>query len=49
MNHPHPTLEVGSTPEMEFVKNWVKKIWGNQAFVSSQLDGVSSQMEEMNI
>ena len=33
---------------MEFVKNWVKEIWGDQAFVSSQFDGVSSRMEEMN-
>ena len=27
---------------MEFVKNKVQKIWGNQAFVSSQMDGVKS-------
>ena len=33
---------------MEFVKNWIEEIWGDQAFVSSQLDGVSSQMEGMN-
>ena len=45
LNHPHPTLEVSLTPEMEFMKNHVKKIWGNQAFVSSQLDGVSFTME----
>ena len=39
---PHPTLEVGSTPEMEFVKNKVKEIWDDQSFVSSQMDGVES-------
>ena len=33
---------------MEFVKLHVKEIWGNQAFVSSQLDSVSSILEEMN-
>ena len=27
---------------MEFVKNKVQEIWGNQAFVSSQMDGVES-------
>ena len=49
MNRPHPTLEVGLTPEMEFIKLKVKEIWGDQAFVSSQIDGVSSRLEEMNI
>ena len=29
---------------MEFVKNWVQEIWANQAFVSSQMDGVESQL-----
>ena len=29
---------------MEFVKNKVQEIWGNQAFVSSQMDGVESQL-----
>ena len=48
MNRPHLTLEVGSTPKMEFVKNWVKEVWGDKAFVSSQLDGVSSNIETMN-
>ena len=33
---------------MEFVKNQVKEIWADQAFVLSQFDGVSSRMEEMN-
>ena len=33
---------------MEFIKNRVKEIWGDQAFVSSQFDGISSWMEEMN-
>ena len=33
---------------MGFVKLWVKEIWGDQAFVSSQLDRVSSRMKEMN-
>ena len=37
-------LDVGSTPEMEFVKNKVQEIWGNQAFVSSQMDGVESRL-----
>ena len=27
---------------MEFVKSWVKEIWDNQSFVSSQMDGVES-------
>ena len=27
---------------MEFVKNKVQEIWGDQAFVSSQMDGVES-------
>ena len=27
---------------MKFVKNKVQEIWGNQAFVSSQMDGVES-------
>ena len=44
MNHPHPTLEVGSTPQMEFVKNWVKEIWDDQSFVSSQMDGITFQL-----
>ena len=34
LNRPHPTLEVGSTPEMEYVKNRVKEIWDDQSFVS---------------
>ena len=42
MNCPHPTLEVGSTPEMEFVKDLVKEIWDDQSFVSSQMDGIAS-------
>ena len=42
------TLEVRSTPEMEFIKNQVKEIWGDQVFVSSQLDSVSSNLEGMN-
>ena len=29
---------------MEFVKSKVQEIWGNQAFVSSQMDGVESQL-----
>ena len=29
---------------MEFVKNRVKDIWDDQSFVSSQLDGVESQL-----
>ena len=29
---------------MEFVKNKVKKIWGDQSFVSSQMDEVESQL-----
>ena len=29
---------------MEFVKNKVQEIWGDQAFVSSQMDGVESQL-----
>ena len=29
---------------MEFVKNKVQQIWDNQAFVSSQMDGVESQL-----
>ena len=29
---------------MEFVKNKVQEIWGNQAFVSSQMDGVESRL-----
>ena len=29
---------------MEFVENWVKEIWGNQSFVSSQMEGVESQL-----
>ena len=29
---------------MEFVKNKVQEIWGNQAFISSQMDGVESQL-----
>ena len=36
--------DIGSTPEMEFVKNKVQEIWGDQAFVSSQMDGVESQL-----
>ena len=27
---------------MEFVKNKVQEIWGNKAFISSQMDGVES-------
>ena len=42
MNLPHLTLEVGSTPEMEFVKNQVKEIWDDQSFLSSQMDGMVS-------
>src|SRR6202000_530559 len=42
LNRPHPSLDVGSTPEMEFVKNKVQEIWTDQAFVSSQIDGVES-------
>ena len=44
LNCPHPSLDVGSAPEMEFVKNKVQEIWGDQAFVSSQMDGVESQL-----
>ena len=29
---------------MEFVKNKVQEIWGDQAFVSSQMDGVESRL-----
>ena len=29
---------------MEFVKNRVKEIWDDQSFVSSQMDGVESQL-----
>ena len=29
---------------MEFVKNKVQEIWGDQAFVSSQMDGIESQL-----
>ena len=29
---------------MEFVKNKVQEIWANQAFVSSQMDGVESRL-----
>ena len=29
---------------MEFVKNKVKEIWGDQAFISSQMDGVESRL-----
>ena len=29
---------------MEFVKNKVQEIWADQAFVSSQMDGVESQL-----
>ena len=29
---------------MEFVKNKVQEIWGDQAFISSQMDGVESQL-----
>ena len=29
---------------MEFVKNKVQEIWTNQAFVSSQMDGVESRL-----
>ena len=29
---------------MEFVKNKVQEIWSDQAFVSSQMDGVESQL-----
>ena len=29
---------------MEFVKNKVQEIWGDQAFVSSQVDGVESRL-----
>ena len=29
---------------MEFIKNWVKEIWDDQSFVSSQMDGVESQL-----
>ena len=32
------------TPEVEFVKNWVKEIWHNQSFVSCQMDGIASQL-----
>ena len=42
INRPHPSLDVRSTPEMEFVKNKVQEIWADQAFVSSQMDGVES-------
>ena len=44
MNCPHPTLEVGLTPKIEFMKNRVKEIWDNQSFVSSQMDGMVSQL-----
>ena len=37
-------LDVGSTPEMEFVKNKVQEIWGDQAFVSSQMDSVETRL-----
>ena len=33
---------------MEYVKNCVKEIWDDQAFVSSQMDGISSTMEGIN-
>ena len=42
LNCPHPLLDVRSTPEMEFVKNKVQEIWTNQAFISSQMDGIKS-------
>ena len=29
---------------MEFVKNKVKEVWDDQAFISSQIDGVESQL-----
>ena len=29
---------------MEFVKNKVQEIWGDQAFISSQMDGVESRL-----
>ena len=29
---------------MEFVKNKVQEIWSDQAFVSSQMDGVESRL-----
>ena len=29
---------------MEFVKNKVKEIWGNQAFIPSQMDAIESQL-----
>ena len=44
MKCPHPTLEVGLTPEMEFFKNCVKEIWNNQSFISSQMDRISFQL-----
>ena len=40
----HLTLEVGSTPEMEFVKNKVEEIWDDQSFVYSQMEGVESRL-----
>ena len=33
---------------MEFVKNKVNEIWSDQAFISSQFNGICSRMEEMN-
>ena len=42
MNHPHLTLAVRSTPEMEFIENKVQEIWSDQDFVSSQMGGVES-------
>ena len=29
---------------MEFIKNWVKEIWDNQPFVSSQMDGIAFRL-----
>src|SRR6202000_663442 len=29
---------------MGFVKNWVKEVWDDQSFVSSQMNGVESQL-----
>ena len=37
-------LDVGLTPEMEFVKNKVQEVWTDQAYVSSQMNGVESQL-----
>ena len=37
-------IDIGLTPEMEFVKNKVQEIWTDQVFISSQMDGVELQL-----